>query len=292
MKINILLTGCTGFLGGHLARFWVQKGHHLTALSSTCRRTPLLEPVYHEIEWVSYEKMNQAFTSRSYDALVHCAGSYGRKGETEADLVDVNVRLGLKLLAEANKRCIGKFINAGSALPKLTSAYALSKAQFAEWMAFLSPRYKGALVYTRLQHMYGPCDDETKFVTGILRKMLKNAPSIALTRGDQERDFIFIDDVVSAFDTLLLHDLGVGFHEFDIGSGEAVSIRSLAEMIKNLCGSRSELRFGAIQARSNEPDCLKADISALAKLGWHCSAALEEGLRKTITAEQARPVEC
>lgn len=286
MKYTILLTGCTGFLGGHLARYWVQKGHHVTALSTSCRRTPLLESVYDELEWFSYEKMPQAFAGRNYDAVVHCAGIYGRCGEAEAELVDINVRQSLEILAEAIKCRVEKFIYAGSGLPRSTSAYALSKAQFAEWLDMLASKHEGVLVNARLQHMYGPCDDESKFVTRIIRKMLNNERSIALTRGEQKRDFIYIDDVVTAFDTLLRFDCDHGFHEIDVGSGEAVSIRFLAQKIKELCSSQSELHFGEIQQRRNEPEYLRADISALVGLGWRCTTSLKNGLQKTVAAEK------
>ena len=93
------------------------------------------------------------------------------------------------------------FFNTDSLLPKYLNTYSLSKAQFVEWLKQLS--YKIQCVNLRLEHMYGPKDDKTKFVPWLLDQMINSIEEIKLTLGTQKRDFIYIDDVVSAYMLLL-----------------------------------------------------------------------------------------
>jgi len=289
---TILLTGATGFLGGHLARFLLAMGHRVVALTKSGRKTDLLESVFDEITWYTYDQgIEKPFLQHRFDAVVHTAGIYGRKGESAAYLVDVNVRLGLDLLQATLKAGVPKFINTGTSLPQVTSDYALSKAQFVEWMQRLAGKAEMSLINIRLEQMYGYFDDESKFVTWLVRNLLKNAPHLKLTSGEQKRDFIYIDDVVTAFNAIFDGDFDKGFHELDVGSGKDVSVREVVKMAKELCVSNTDLRFGEIPTRENEPDCLKADISTLSRLGWVCQNSLEEGLIKTINWEkQCQPI--
>ncbi len=72
---------------------------------------------------------------------------------------------------------------------------------FVEWLKYFSDRIK--VVNLKLEHMYGPKDDDSKFVTWITNQMLNNISSIDLTEGTQKRDFIYIDDVVDAYMLML-----------------------------------------------------------------------------------------
>lgn len=293
MSYTILLTGATGFLGGHLARYWVERGHRVVALTKSGRKTALLEPIFDKVIWYPYDRLiENPFLKYQFDTVVHTAGIYGRKGESEADLVAVNVGLGLDILRAAMKAGVPKFINTGTSLPPATSSYALSKAQFVEWLQKLTCETESSLINIRLEQVYGPFDDENKFITWLSHNMLEDIPYLKLTSGEQERDFIFIDDVVSAFDVILATNFfNRGFHELDVGSGNAVSVRKIVEMLKALCTSRTELRFGDVPKRENEPDRLKADISLLSGMGWVCRNSLEDGLTKTIKWEkQCQPI--
>jgi len=141
-------------------------------------------------------------------------------------------------------------------------------------------------VNIKLEHMHGPDDDSSKFTTWIVQSCLKNIVKIELTPGEQKRDFIYIDDVVDAYKLLLKksRQLDIGFQEFDIGSGKAVSIREFVETVKRLTGADTELAFGAKPYRENEIMHSEADITKLLALGWKPKCDLIKGLKKTIEA--------
>ena len=133
--------------------------------------------------------------------------------------------------------------------------------------------------------MYGPKDDSSKFVQFVIESLLRNEEKIKLTKGEQKRDFIFIKDVVEAYLKLLeVHDsLEDGFNEFEVGTGESITIKELVVKIKILTGNtKTKLIFGALPYRENEIMESKADITKLRGIGWSPKVSLEDGLKDTI----------
>ncbi len=165
--------------------------------------------------------------------------------------------------------------------------YSLSKKQFKEWL--FTYRKNLGCINIALEHFYGPGDNPKRFVTYIVDNLLKNADSIDLTKGDQIRDFVYIDDVVDAFIRIIdsSGQLGKGFHEFEIGTGHPLPLRDFVKLAQQVSGNTSTfLNFGAIPYRENETMHTKADTSQISRLGWKCTVSIEEGLRKMIESEK------
>jgi nucleoside-diphosphate-sugar epimerase len=223
------------------------------------------------------------------EVVVHTACAYGRQGETSLQLFDVNLRLGLVLLQSLQQvEKTVSFINTGSALAPKVSPYALSKSHFSQWGRMLATQSGGQLSFVnlQLQHMYGPGDDATKFATHVLHACHRNDPVLKLTAGEQARDFIYIEDVVSAYDTLLTkhHQLDT-VQDIEVGSGVAPTIRQFVETVHRLVGSRTELLFGALPYRTNEAMHCLANLANMTQLGWAPAFNLATGLKKTIELE-------
>ena len=223
--------------------------------------------------------------------VVHTACAYGREGETRLQLFDTNFRLGV-VVAEALQSVAHEatFINTGSVLGPDVNFYALSKHQFSQWGHKIAATSEGRFrfINVALQHMYGPDDDPSKFATYVLRACKRNELTLNLTSGEQERDFIYIDDVVRAYDTLLTqhHQLRLS-DDIDVGSGVSPSIRDFVETVHRLTESQTELNFGTLNHRANEPMRCRADIERLNQLGWWPVFDLQRGLQKTIELEAA-----
>ena len=130
--------------------------------------------------------------------------------------------------------------------------------------------------------MYGPGDDESKFTTYIINSCINNVPVIKLTPGEQKRDFIFIDDVVSAYHILLKNNEMNAFEEFELGTGEAISIREFVEEVHSITQSRSKLDFSAYPYRENEIMESKANTKKLKANGWEPAITQTEGLKRVI----------
>lgn len=289
--MKILLTGAGGFLGSSLALRLAREGHDVSLLVRPQSSLARLAGEHFETGVYSSDVDIRKFVQRIRpEVLIHTACSYGRQGESVLTLSDANLRFGLAMLQALIEgdaaRCL--FINTGTALPAATSVYALSKHQFADWgrvLAIAHPR-RLRFVNVELQHMYGPGDAESKFTTHVLHACHANVPELALTAGEQRRDFIYIDDVLDAYQTLLRRsDSLSATAEVPIGSGVAPTIREFVETVHRLCTSRTHLAFGAVPYRPGEAMLCRADLGPMADLGWAPRWTLEAGLAKTIELE-------
>lgn len=284
---TILLTGATGFLGSHLCRSLHAAGHTVIILkrsfSDIWRIADILDKVKcYDVDCVKLEK---AFKENSIDSILHTATSYGRKGESLSTIAATNLFFPLKLMELALAYNADAFVNTDTVAAGSLNPYALSKKQFSMWLEHFSDRMK--VINVRLEHMYGPGDDVSKFITYLIKNMFHNKP-LDLTPGEQKRDFVFIDDVVSAYVTLLecVKGLPKKFHEFDVGSGCPIKIRKIVEMTQGIIQSQSKINFGAIPYRPNEIMASASDIEPIKSLGWTPHTSLREGLMKTIEYER------
>lgn len=291
---RILLTGGTGFLGTALARYWLVQGHTISILSRSDAVPERLADISHSLAMIKFDSHSEivaAVQSFKPEVIVHTACDYGRNGGPIRHLVDANVGMGLSLIDAVLNSSLSQvcFMNAGTVLDASTNHYALSKAQFSEWGRAISNDKPGQLTFAdlRLQQIYGPGDDQTKFTTYIIRSCRNNIARLPLTAGEQMRDFIHVDDVVRAFDTILgaRHDLA-SYEQIDIGSGEAVRICDFAKLAKQLTEADTVLDFGAVPYRRNEAMFCEANTDRLRQMGWSpVYGDLRSGLRQMLDAD-------
>ncbi|HXP63808.1 MAG TPA: NAD(P)-dependent oxidoreductase [Dongiaceae bacterium] len=290
----VLVTGATGFLGSHLCRALVERGHTVEAFRRRSSDLGRLGALAGQVRWhCAPDELEAPFSGPIIpDALIHCAALYGRRGESPVQLLEANTLLPVRLHHLAAQCGVPLFLNTDTILDPALDLYALSKHHAAQWLMRAGGPTR--VLNLKLQHFYGPGDDPAKFITRLVTQCLANVPEIRLTDGRQQRDFIYISDVVSAMLALLEGNppadaAGGGFANYDIGSGNPVPVRDLVELIHQLTGSRSRLAFGALAYRQGEPMLTRADTSALRALGWQPRVQLPEGLERTIAAEGVKP---
>jgi nucleoside-diphosphate-sugar epimerase len=233
----------------------------------------------------------QAVHESHAELVLHTACSYGRAGESTLQILDANVRFGMLLLEAAKSLGGAAFLNTGSALDPEVSAYALTKRQFSQWGCLEASHAQNGLRFIdiRLQHMYGPGDDASKFTTHVIRSCARNVPALSLTAGEQQRDFIYIDDVLSAYERLAglaLEQPAGRVSIIELGSGEAPTLRHFVETVHQLSGSRTRLDFGALPYRPNEAMLCRADLTAMRALGWTPRYDLRAGIARTLELER------
>jgi GDP-L-fucose synthase len=95
--------------------------------------------------------------------------------------------------------------------------------------------------------------------------------------GTPRREFLHVDDLAAATLFILEHNVTDGL--FNVGVGEDLSIRELAECICKVAGFDGELVFDASKPDGTPRKLL--DVSRLAKMGWHATIGLEEGIAST-----------
>lgn len=281
------MTGASGYLGSHLVGALLDRGYHVVALKRRSSSLHRIQSLLSDIVLYDLEGLDLAEPLHAHgaiDAVIHTATCYGRHAETASQIFDANTAFPLRLLEAAIDAGVPLFFNTDTSLDKYLNPYALSKRQFAEWGQYFAKSGRIRFLNARLEHFFGPGDDDSKFTTHVIGSCIRNVPELELTAGEQKRDFIYIDDVVSAFLAALESGeaLGGGYVEFDIGSGVAVSVREFAETVRRMTHSQTRLNFGAVPYREGEVMFAQADISSLKGLGWSPDHSLEQGLQLTI----------
>jgi nucleoside-diphosphate-sugar epimerase len=295
----ILLTGASGFLGTHLLRALVERGDKVVVAR---RRSSRIDPIVNAsgsiIEWDIATPIGDLLSREAVDIVVHTATAYGRRGESLADVAWANVTMPLLLLEAARAAGARAFINSdtfsakGETLPEGLEGYVLTKKHFRE-IALLATR-EGTLQFTNvvIEHMYGDGDRETKFFPTLIRALLDDVESFALTAGEQTRDFVHVSDVVDAYVVLIdAARRGARAGSVEVGTGKPRMLREVVERIKQEARARTELRFGALPYRKGELMNSSADLEPLRSMGWSPRVGVEEGIRLTIdAARRARGV--
>jgi len=291
MKKNILLTGVTGYLGSRLAKEFLKKGYSVIGLVRKGADFAKIINIIDSLTILYIDDADEFSVLQEYcvDVVIHTATSYGRSKESICEIVNCNVLFPLKLLEAVSLSKNISFINVGTTLPYNINSYALSKNHFMEWGKLISKDREFLFINLTLEYFYGLSSNDSCLPSYIIKQCISNVEKIDLTLGEQYRDFIYIDDVISAFVIVLdnVDSFNEYFIEFHVGSGKKITIRNLAELIHGLTQSSSDLNFGALPYRDNEimDPCFEGD--SLEKIGWSCNTSLLDGLN-LIIKEEAR----
>lgn len=161
-----------------------------------------------------------------------------------------------------------------------TSPYSFGKVASTHFLQMLHRTEGFPAVMLRLFLVYGPGQDEKRFLPQIIRGCLKEE-IFPTSGGEQVRDFCFIDDVVRAVFAVLDAEAAVG-EVFNVGSAQPVQIK---EVIQRVCQMTNKGRpqYGVIDYRSGEnmalyPDCRKIRTV----IGWKPKVNLDTGIQRTI----------
>jgi nucleoside-diphosphate-sugar epimerase len=288
MKKRILITGGTGYLGSNIINAF--KDHYdfvlLKRESSDLRR---IESCLPKVSIYNIDEVDNDFVQKiEIDILLHCATHYGRKDADAVNSIEVNLLFPLRLLSlfkKHNKKII--FINTDTILDKNINAYSLSKCQFKEWMKFFSDSIP--FINIQLEHFYGPNDDRSKFVSFLINAFLSELPEINLTKGEQNRYFTFIDDIVSAFGVIIdnINKFPLGLTDLQISNDQPVNLKEFIMTVQRISGNNTtRLNFGSIPYRDGELMHFPINSSLVKSLGWRPQVSLEQGLFKTIESDK------
>lgn len=176
-----------------------------------------------------------------------------------------------------------------SELEKTNEGYALAKISGLKLCEFL--RRERGLVYHSLMptNLYGPGDNYDVVHGHVLPTLIRkfeNARNLGENRvelwgtGSAIREFLHVDDLASA--CLFSLELDNPPDLMNVGSGEEVTIRHLAELVREATGSTAEIVWDATKP-DGTPRKL-CDTALIRSLGWRSKIALKEGLARTVAA--------
>jgi len=295
--MKVLLTGASGFIGYHVAKTLLEKGHHVAALVMPDDPMPRLQNLLTSLEIVQSSLgetavLKEFINSYRPEACIHLAwyAEPGKYLDAEQNLQSLSESLSLfNILIAAECRQIAA---AGTCFEYDTtfgylredsptnpaSLYAASKLSCWLMGHQLAVKVAIRLAWGRIFYPYGPLEDERRLVPAAI-KALKQGLSFQASTGEQIRDYIHVADVASAFCTLIEKEAnGI----FNISTGTPVSVGTVLKTIERGMNRPGLIHLGALPARPWEPPFICGDSTKLRQLGWNPRYSLDEGLQDTI----------
>jgi nucleoside-diphosphate-sugar epimerase len=285
--MKILLTGATGFIGGHLAQALVAERHCVGALVRDPARNGSLACDRKYLYDGSYGSVEQAVGDFSPDVAIHLATHYVASHEP-ADLdrlIDGNIRLGTILLEALAKSGCRSFINAGTRWQHKedkaygpVNLYAATKQAFQDILEYYSSAAALKAVTLELCDTFGPGDTRRKIVEILVSAAIRGE-AIELTPGEQLVDVLYVDDAASAFLRALelVCAAPPGSNKtYSISSGETLRLRDIGGIIERRTGTADLFLWGKRPYRDREAMRPYRYFDALP--GWAPAKSLEDWL--------------
>jgi GDP-L-fucose synthase len=173
-----------------------------------------------------------------------------------------------------------------SPLEPTNDAYAIAKIAGVKLCEAYNREYNTQYVALMPTNLYGPNDNYDLNSSHVLPALLRKAHEAKVNgdatlsvwgSGTPRREFLHVDDLAAATLFVLEHNVTEGL--FNVGVGEDLSIRELAECICKVAGFDGELVFDASKPDGTPRKLL--DVSRLAQMGWRATIGLEDGIAST-----------
>jgi nucleoside-diphosphate-sugar epimerase len=302
--VRVLVTGATGFIGSHLARRLVADGadvHVLTSTVSSVYPVRLLgirdQVVLHGGNLTDPSAM-ASVVERAKPSIVFHLGAYTHVGKSWNRLdecIQTNVQGTVNLLQALARDECRRFVYTSSsevygdvAVPfreespvNPLSPYSVSKYAGERFCLMLQRGRGWPIVVVRPFNAYGPAQSPDRVIPEIIVKALRKE-RLAMTQGRQTREFNFVGDLVDGFVRAATAP-DVEGKVFNIGGGEEVAMRDLAQTILGLMGNPITPEIGALPDRPTEIWHMRSDSTkARDALGYRPQRSLAEGLEETI----------
>lgn len=299
---RVLVTGASGFIGSHLVRRLLADGAEVTVVVryASVMRNVRLRTVWDAVRVIEADVRNRGALAAAQETapeLVFHLAAYNHVGQSFAQVeecFDVNA----KGTANVLDVCPGarRFVYLSTSEvyglqehvpfvetmePRPMSPYSITKYAgelYARMRQRLTPE---RVVVLRAFNTFGPGQSTKAVIPELILACLRGG-TVRTTKGEQTREFNYVEDVVDAI-------VRAGRHEepllgpVNVADGREIAIRDLVQRIAGLTSATGQLEIGALPYRPNEIWRMYADSSrARRELGWAPKVGLEDGLRRTV----------
>lgn len=306
MKKKILIVGGTGFIGYALSKKCITLGLNVFSLSSRkvkpSRKLDKISYLYCDIS--QKKKLFNILNNKKFDYVFNLGGYVDHSKNLKTYKSHY---VGCRNLVEILKKqsSLKRFIQMGSSLEygnkkspqnenmkldpnNLKSIYSKSKLLATN---FLLKKYKDEkfpVTVFRLYLTYGPGQDTNRLIPIVIQNCLKNI-KFPTSKGDQLRDFLYIDDVVN----ILIRSItkkNIDGQIFNLGSGSPILVKKVVNKIVKFT-KKGKPDYGKIKLRSDEQIKIYPNIKKL-KRKFVISKFLNisKGLKKTIKYYQKNEI--
>ncbi len=300
--MNFLITGAAGFLGSSLANHLAREGHQVRGLDDLSAGNPQsLAPGVHFTRGDVNDRPKLWTLLQDVDVVYHLAARvsvpesvlYPREynavnvGGTVSlmeAMRDVGVRRVVLASSGAVYGDLGEQPIKESAHPDPRSPYAVSKLAAEYYVKTIGSLWGMETVALRIFNAYGPGQNlppsHPPVVPYFLRQAQRGGTLVVHADGNQTRDYVYVDDVVSGLVAAATAPSVDGM-VINIGSGTETSIHELVEIVLGVTGGKAEVIYN--QHTSGGVSRMCADLTlASQKLNYKSSIPLEQGLRLTL----------
>jgi len=297
---RVIVTGGAGFLGSVV----VEK-----LRTRDCQS--IIVPRSNEYDLRVRDAIVRLYETQQPDLVIHLAAVVGGIAANRANpgrFFFDNAIMGIQLMEYARQFAVKKFVATGTicAYPKFTptpfkedalwdgypeetnAPYGLAKKMMLVQAQAYRAQYGFNAIYLLPVNLYGPGDNfdlqSSHVIPALIRKFVEaranTAPSVVLWGdGSPTREFLYVEDAAEAL--LLATERYDGNQPVNLGSGQEISIRDLAELIKAEVGYRGQIRWDTSQPNGQPRRCL--DVSRARELfGFEAHTPLHVGIARTV----------
>jgi nucleoside-diphosphate-sugar epimerase len=292
---RIIITGATGFLGEWTIPFLHDRGFEIHTLGRTPPKQRQIE--FHQVDILD-AAATQLVTGRVRAShLLHLAWNVSPgywQAAANIDWVSASLCLVRSFEAAGGRRAVlagtcaeyrwgsPRFFETTPCCPQ--TVYGTAKDALRRLLLTYYGSAKSLTIgWGRIFFLYGPRERSGRLVADAVSALLAGTP-FPTSHGRQRRDFMYVEDAAAAFAALIDCDVQ---GPVNIGSGHAVSVRSLLNIIAAEIGNAECLRFGERALSEDEPHVIEADVTRLAReVGFQPRYNLRSGIAETIASRQ------
>lgn len=304
--MNFLITGAAGFLGSSLANQLARQGHQVRGLDDLSTGDPQsLSPDVHFTRGDVNDRPKLWTLLQEVDCVYHLAARvsvpesvlYPREynsvnvGGTVSlmeAMRDVGVRRVVLASSGAVYGDLGEQPLKESAAPNPSSPYAVSKLCAEYYVRTIGALWGIDTVSLRIFNAYGPGQhlpaSHPPVVPHFIKQTMRGGTMVIHGDGMQTRDYIYVDDVVSALVAAATAPNLNGL-VINVGSGCETSVRDLVKLVQEIVGKKGEVIYNPRTSSGVSRMCSDLTLSNQ-KLNCKPTIALGDGLRLTFTQDQ------
>jgi UDP-glucose 4-epimerase len=298
--MRVLVTGGAGFLGSHVSSVLLQAGHQVTILDNLSTGRRELVPrgaIFVKGDLKSEARLPGWITG--HDVVIHLAAMVPVPVSVAHPVAyaENNVVNTVRLLEAMHLSGVRRIVFSSSAtvygLPRKlplreddplglqSSPYGATKVSAEAFVAVYQRLYGFDATILRYFNPYGPnelCDPETHLIPNVIKAGLTNEPVPVYWKGEQVRDYVYVEDLARAHAAVLDQ---TGLNYFNVGSEIGITVKDVLQTVTDILDR--PLRIDDLGERPGDVPALYASSERLRKAtGWRAEVGLEEGLRRTV----------
>lgn len=305
---TILITGCAGFVGSHVAEQLLKRGDKVIGIDEVNDYYNLEQKEenlnilnkyenfsFHKFDLADFDKLKQTFENETLEYIGHLAARAGVRPSINNPFIyeSSNIKATLNLLELAKIHKLKNFVLASSSsvygnckevpfkedfnVDYPISPYAATKKS-TELMAYAYHHLHGLNVnIIRPFTLYGPRGrpDMAPFLFPMWIEQGK--PIKRFGDGTSQRDYTYIDDFVNGFISAI--DTPLGYEIFNLGNANPITLNKFIETVENIVGKKAQINQLPMQA--GDVEITYADTSKAERLlGYKHNVTIEEGMKK------------